>query len=166
MSIETIDYLDVEQRSLALGIKAPEGFCILPRRFEHAQTVSDLCHESSALDVKALLRQANLPITIYQPDGTQIPYLQENDNTWIGPVLFFSMATLIENPHILGVALGVIANYATDIFRGSPEPGRARLSVVIETSTTKTTKKTTKKIDYDGPHDKINDILSFIKDIK
>src|SRR5713101_3058322 len=96
MSIEMSDYIDVHQRSSALGIKAPEGFCILPRHFKSAKTVSDLCHESSALDLKALFREANLPITIYQPDETQIPYIQENDNTWLGPVLFFSAAYISE----------------------------------------------------------------------
>ena len=84
----------------------------------------------------------------------------------LGPVLFVSYAILSENPHILSVALSVIANYVTDLFKGSPEPARAKLSVVIETQTTKTTKTTTKKIDFDGPPDKIPEITAFIKDIK
>jgi hypothetical protein len=165
MFIEITDYVDVEQRSSDLGIKAPQGVCILPRRFEHAKAVSDLCHESSALDVKTLCRQANVPITIYQPDGPQIPYLQENDNTWIGPVLFVSAGVMSQNPHILNVALGVIGNYVTDLFKGSPQPARAKLSVVIETTATKATTKTTKKIDFDGPPDKITEINNLIKDI-
>src|SRR4051794_33025838 len=109
MSIEIADYLDVEQRSSDLGLKAPEGACILPRHFAHAKDAGELCHESSALDLKALFREAGLPITVYQPDGTKIPYLQENDITWIGPLLFFSAAALWQNPNIVSVALSVIA---------------------------------------------------------
>jgi hypothetical protein len=65
MAIEITDYLDVEQRSAELGLKTPEGACILPRRFCNAKDVGDLCHESSALDLKALFREADLPITVY-----------------------------------------------------------------------------------------------------
>jgi hypothetical protein len=166
MSIELTDWIDIEERSSLFGIKAPDGFCILPRRFDHAKALSELCHESSALDVKVLFRQANLPITVYQPDGVQIPYLQENDNTWIGPILFFGAAFISENPQFISVALSVIANYVTELFKGSPEPARAKLSVVVEIHTTKTTRTTTKRIDFDGPPDKITEITALIKDIK
>ncbi len=166
MSIEITDYLDVEQRFSALGIKPPEGACILPRGFTHAKDVAELCHESSALDLKTLFRQADLPIAVYQPDEAKIPYLQENDITWVGPALFFSAAAISQHPHIVSVVLSVIANYVTDLFKGLSQPGRARLSVVVETTTTKTTTKTTKKINFDGPPDKLSEITDLIKDIK
>jgi hypothetical protein len=166
MAIEITDYVDVEERSSNLGIKAPEGAFMLPRHFAHAKDVGELCHESSALDLKTLFRQAGLPITVYQPDGARIPYLQENDVTWVGPVLFFSAAALVQNPHLVSVALSVIANYVTDLFKGLPPSARVRLTVVVETTTTKTTKKTTKKIDFDGPPDKISEINDLVKDIK
>jgi hypothetical protein len=166
VSIEIHDYLDVGQRAADFGLKAPEGVCILPRRFGSAKDVGELVHESSALDLKTLFREADLPVTVYQPDGTKIPYLQENDITWVGPVVFFSAAAISQNPHIVSVALSVIANYVTDLFKGSPEPGRAKLSVVVETHTTKTTTTVTKKIDFDGPPDKISDIDKLLKDMK
>jgi hypothetical protein len=166
MSIQIADYLDVGQRASDLGMKAPEGLCILPRRFATAKGVAELVHESSALDLKALFRQADLPVTVYQPDGTRIPYLQENDITWVGPVLFVSYAALSENPHIVSVALSIIANYVTDLFKGSPEPARAKLSLVVESHTTKTTTTVTKKIDFDGPPDKIPEITALLKDMK
>src|SRR5262249_23546494 len=106
----------------------------------------------------------SLPITIYQPDRDQIPYLQENDINWAGPILLFTVAALSENPHLVSVALGVVSNYVTAIFKGSAEPVRAKLSVVIETATTKTTTKTTKRYDFDGPPEDIPSIISLIKD--
>jgi hypothetical protein len=170
------DYIDVEQRCAALSIPKPEGFCILPRRFEDAQTVSDLRHESSALDLKVLFRRANLPITVYQPDGATIPYLQENDNTWTGPILLLGYAVLTSDPNALAVSLSIIANYLTDFFRGNPEPVRAKLSFVVEvletetkeketkTGTTKTTKVIRKRFDFDGPPDELPGFPDFIKD--
>lgn len=166
MSIDVQEYIDVEERASALGITKPEGFCILPRHFEDGKTQSDFRHESSALDVKALLRQAKIPIALYKPDGADIPVLQENDNTWVGPIIFVTAAALSSNPDILAVALGVIANYVTELFRGSPEPSRARITVVVETSKTKTTKKTTKRINFDGPPEEIKEIKKIIKDMK
>jgi hypothetical protein len=166
MSIDITDYLDVEQRSSELGLKPPEGACILPRHFASAKQVSDLCHESSALDLKPLFREASLPITVYQPDGVKIPYLQENDSTWVGPLLFFSAAALSQNALLLGASLGVIGNDLTELFKGLSQPARVRLSVVVETNTTKTATKTTKKIDFDGPPDKLSEITGLIKDIK
>lgn len=163
MAIEITDYVDVGHRSGELEVKAPDGACILPRRFADAKDSAELSHESSALDLKPLFREAELPITVYQPDGAKIPYIQENDITWVGPVLFFSAAALSQHPHIVSVALSVIANYLSELFKGSPEPGRATLSVVIETSITKTTTKTTKKIDFDGPADKISEINGLIE---
>src|SRR5947209_7339850 len=148
MTIEITDYRDVEHRSSELGLKPPEGACILPRRFATAKDAGELCHESSALDLKTLFRQADLPVTVYQPDGAKIPYLQENDITWVGPLLFFSAAALSQNPHLLGASLGIIGNYLTELFKGLPKPGRVKLSVVVETTTTKTTSKTTKKIEF------------------
>jgi hypothetical protein len=60
-SIEVTDFLSVEQRAAVLGVRAPDGFCILPRHFERAGAVSDLCHESSAFDLKSLFRQEGIP---------------------------------------------------------------------------------------------------------
>ena len=75
-------------------------------------------------------------------------------------------AALCQNPNILSVALSVIANYVTDLFKGLPQPARMKLSVVVETKTTKTTTTVTKKIDFDGPPDKLPEINGLIKDIK
>lgn len=81
-------------------------------------------------------------------------------------MLFVSYAALSQNPHIVSVALTVIANYVTDLFKGSPHPARVKLSVVVETHTTKTTTTVTKKIDFDGPPDKFSEINGLLKDIK
>jgi hypothetical protein len=166
MAIVVTDFTQVEARCAALGMKLPEGVCVLPRHFEDATDVSELRHESSALDLKALFRKNGVPLTVLQPEGRNIPYLQQNDITWVGPVLFFGAAALSENAHLLSVSLSVIGNYVTELFRGTQTGVRTKLTVVIETTTTKTTTKTTKKYEYDGPPDKITDITNIIKETK
>jgi hypothetical protein len=166
MPIEIKEIPDVESLSASLGISTPVGFCVLPRGFETATAVTDLKHECSALDLRVLLRQENIALTIYQPDGVTIPYLQENDNTWVGPTLFFGVTILTQQPELISVALSVIANFLTEHFRGRPEPGRARFSVIRETTETKTTKKVTNRYDFDGPPEQMAEFIAMIKEQK
>lgn len=163
MPVEISDYVEIEQRCSLLGIQRPEGFCILPRNFEHAESLSELCHESSALTMKTLFRQARLPITVYQPSDAPLSYIQENDNSWAAPVLFLTVTALSENAHCLSVALNVISNYVTDLFKGSPETTSVKLTVIIEKSQTKSSNKITKKYSYTGPSDKINELARMIE---
>jgi hypothetical protein len=166
MAIEIKEIANVEALSAGIGISTPVGFCALPRGFETARALADLQHESSALDVKVLLREANIHLTIYQPDGVAIPYLQENDNTWVGPTLFFGVTVLTQQPELISVALSVISNFLTEHFRGRPEPSRARFSVIRETTETKTTKKVTNRYEFDGPPEQMAEFIAMIKEQK
>ena len=122
MAIEITDYLDVSQHASDLGLKAPEGACILPRDFARAKDARELVHESSALDLKTLFREADLPITAYEPDGAKSPYLQENDITWVGPASSSAPPPLARTRTSSASRCSVIANYVTDLFKGLPEP--------------------------------------------
>jgi hypothetical protein len=150
----------VVQRAESLGLRAPAGVCILPRRFFHAKDVSDLVYEPSSQEVKILLRQAGIPLGKIEPDGVCIPYQTEHDNTWVGPVIFFGVAFWSQNPNLVNVALSVISNYLTDWFKGRGGDARVKLGFVIET----TDKKKTVRINYDGSPDGLSGIEKLIKD--
>jgi len=61
---------------------------------------------------------------------------------------------LSQNPHLLSLALNVIANYATDFFKGLPGRNKVVLDVVVEDKT----QKRSKKIHYDGAIDGLKEI--------
>jgi len=166
MTIELTDFVDVEQRSLELGLTPPEGACILPRHFADANNAEKLEHESSALDLKILFRQSKIPIAVYSPKEYQIPYRTENDITWVGPLLFFSASALSQDPNLINLTFGVIGNYLTDFFKGWARPGRVKLSVVFETTITKSTTKTTKRLDFDGPAENLPYLMQKLKELK
>jgi hypothetical protein len=66
---------------------------------------------------------------------------------WIGLVILFSAAAISQNPELVSITLGVIANYLTDWFRNVPKKdGAAKLKMV------QGTKDGSYRIfDYDGP---------------
>jgi hypothetical protein len=166
MSIEVSDVMDPVERALQLGIKSPENFSILPRGFLRATDVSKMCHEASAQDLRTLLRANGQKIAIYQPDTGQIPFIRENDNTFVGPLIFFGAAAISENPHLISITLNVIGNYVTDFFKGSPQEPKVKLSVLVETTQTKATTKTAKLIEFEGPTSELQKVQDIIKDLK
>lgn len=141
-----------------LGLNAPTGICILPSNFFFAENRNDLFVPPCAPDIKALLRQAGVTLDKIEPEGVKIPFRDDRDSTLILPVLFLGAAYLSSNPNLLNVALGVVANYVTDYFRGKAGRSRVRCCVVVET----TDKKTTKKIDYDGSPEEFGKIIDAI----
>ena len=64
---------------------------------------------------------------------------------------------LSQNPHIVSVALGIIANYATEIFKAEPR-GMVKLSIVLE----KRPKSECLRIDYVGPAEGLATIDTFL----
>lgn len=64
---------------------------------------------------------------------------------WFGPVLLITSVAFNENPEIVSITCGVIANYVTDFFKGKTPP-KIKLKVVYkETDSTKST-----EIEYEG----------------
>jgi len=163
MSIQQYDYVDVEKKAQILGCNIPTDLALLPRNFEDAEFKDDLVHEDSVPTVRILFRQNGITETSIERDGEKYPQISEKAfEGWIGPTIFVSFALLNQNPHILSVALGVISNYLTDIFRGIPQhQNKASLNIVVQT----TKKKTYKRIHYEGPISGMEQIPNIIREV-
>ena len=71
-------------------------------------------------------------------------------------------SALSGNPELINVALGVVANYVTEFFRGTPsDRQRAELSVAI-----KTEEGESRRIDYRGPPEGIRDLPDVIRELR
>lgn len=149
--MEITPYIDVRHYADQLGLDLPLSVVVLPFNLEEAEAVGDLTYWGSAPDVTKLLRQQNIPVSplTAEPLTTR----RDHDHTLVLPALFFASSFLSENGAIISVALGVLANYATQMLQGVTGSPNVRLTVAVETN--KTTKTTTtvsvKRIDYDGP---------------
>ncbi|ACF46130.1 conserved hypothetical protein [Prosthecochloris aestuarii DSM 271] len=154
MAFTITEYCDVRDRALAIGLNKPEGLALLPRNFDTASARDDLLHESAVHTVRILFRENDIPETRVEPEGHKIACIQENEFALVLPTLFVGALLLSQNPHLLSLALNVIANYATDFFKGLPGRNKVVLDVVVEDKT----QKRSKKIHYDGAIDGLKEI--------
>lgn len=161
MTIRKTDYVDVQKRAADLRLQVPVGLALLPRNFADAPDRNDLVHESAVPTVRVLWREAGVEETRVELEGHRIATVSENAFEWVGPTIFVASAIWSQNPHAVGVALGVIANYVTDWFKGITGEKRVRLSLVVE----KTKTKKCVKIDYDGPPEQMPDLAAIIKEV-
>jgi hypothetical protein len=146
MAVTITDFLDVNKKAIDLGFNPPVGLAILPEYFESAAKIADLRHRSEAATVKVLFRTHGLSLDEFVPASSTIPYIQNNNFDWIGPTIFISGALLSENPMAISLALSVLANYATDFFKGISGRKNIKLNIVVE----RRGKKSYRKIKYEG----------------
>jgi hypothetical protein len=158
MAFTITDYCEVRARALELGLNEPEGFALLPCNFDSAPARDDLLHESEVQTVRILFRENDIPENRVEPEGYKIPCVQENEFAVVLPALFVGTLILSQNPHLLSLALSVIANYATDFFRGLPGRNKVVLDVVVEDKT----RKRSKKIHYDGGIEGLKEISEVV----
>jgi hypothetical protein len=150
----------VAERCEALGIGRPVGPAMLPRNFATAEPDDELLAEGADAAIRTLWRQAGVTEDRLDSPEKPFPRLSEHHADWIGPTVFFSSALLSETPALVSIALGVIANYVTDLFKGIPGKHTARLHVVIEQHDGRCVKLT-----YNGPATEIGEILDAVGDI-
>jgi len=146
MAFTVSGYCNVAARARTLGLNVPNGIAFLPRNFVEAKGPGELLHESSVQTVRSLFRQNAIPETRLELEGQKILCIQENEFALVLPTLFVSSLILSQNPHLLSIALNIIANYATHFFKGIPGRSRVVLDVVVEEKS----KRSSKKIHYEG----------------
>jgi hypothetical protein len=101
-------------------------------------------HDATGLSVRAAWRAEGIEETRLEPQGEFWPAGQQDAGEWVGPVIFVGGSLLSQNPTLVSVALGVVANNATEILRGRPL-GRqtASLTVAVETKMARRDESTT-----------------------
>jgi hypothetical protein len=159
-SITYGEYPPVAERADALGVRRPTGLTMLPRNFATASPGDDLLAEAADSAVRTLWRQANVAEDRLDSPETPFPRVSEHHADWIGPTIFVGSALLSESSALVTVALGVITNYVTDLFKGVPGRHTARLSVVVERSTGDCVSVT-----YNGPATEIGEIMDAVADL-
>jgi hypothetical protein len=147
ISVTVNDYIPVPVRAEQLGCRIPIGVAILPQNFDSSHKREDLFYGREAISMRILLRQANIVETPIEVSGEKIPEQAHNAfGDWIGPIIFVSYAAYSQNPVLIDLALGVLGNYLTDLFKGLTAQRGVTFGLVIEKEN-----GTCKKIDYQGP---------------
>lgn len=159
MTTTISEYIDVRQRITDLGCLSPTGLALLPANFETASDISNLRQVSESATVRTLLRISNVPLEELFSKDQRPPYIQNKALDWVAPTLFVSAGVLSENPSYLSVALSVIANYATEFFKGVSENHAVEMELVVERSKN----KVCKKITYKGPPEGLKNLSEIIR---
>lgn len=97
--------------------------------------------------MKTLLRSAGITPQDLLPPGTKPQYIKNNAADWIAPAIFIGAGVLSEHPNTVSVALNVLSNYLTDLFKGHADAPSVKTSFVIEDDSA----GTYKRVDYEGP---------------
>ncbi len=127
------DFVNVSQHAQKLRCNIPSGIAILPMNFETVATKSELLHEITTPTVRILWRQANLIETKLESDSEALPQISQHAAEWVGPIIFMSYQALNENPYLVNLSIGVIANYLYNLLRGiKSSEQKVKLDVVCQ----------------------------------
>ena len=161
MTITVTDYCRVDERAAELGCLCPHGIALLPENFDTARDQTGLLRRTRGTTLLKALRASNVPVSELLPRSERIPYITNKHFEWVIPTVFISAAVLSENPVAVSVALGVLANFITDFFKGIPGKKTARLNIIVE----KKLNRSCKKISYDGDVSGLESLADIIKEI-
>lgn len=160
-TLSSSEYCDVRARLAELGCKELNGFTFLPGCFEEAQHISELRKSLEALTIKKLLVSADLPYDEILPSELNLLIVQNNSVDMELPTLFITAGLLAENSAVVNVALGIIANYVTDVFKGSISAAKVKMKFVWESSDGRY-----RSMDYEGPAGELSKVMDAIEEHK
>jgi hypothetical protein len=159
MGVTVEDYVDVAARFAAFGMQTPTKLALLPFNFASVENPGGLRQRAETSDIRTLFRNTSVPFEDIEGITSKLPIVQNNSIQWVAPIIFVSLSAWSQNASLLSVALSVIANYLTELFKGKPS-AEVQLEVVIE----KNKAGHFAKVSYSGPVDGLNAVAKIAKD--
>jgi|JI9StandDraft_1071089.scaffolds.fasta_scaffold05928_5 hypothetical protein len=148
MTVSTRSLENFEEQAAKLGCTIPEGICVFPRNFDVAVSPAELVYDDSAQTLRKLLKRAGV-----QDNGQ----LNEKNNYMLLrsdlPVicLFAGWTVLTQDPTSVQLALGVAANYLTDLCKGFRRPEEQECEVKVIRERITNSKRFFEETSYKGP---------------
>lgn len=157
-SIET--YENFENRITDLKCLLPDVLSFLPENLDDATKVNEFIYSDSITDLRKIFKSNNIQTEFL---SNEIPKFRLRKNAdWFGPAFFIAFSMLTENKDLITVALNVLSNYVTDLFKGSFSTKTAKLEIVVEISKN----KEYRRIKYEGSPEGIKDLPKIINSLK
>ncbi|MBX9721353.1 MAG: hypothetical protein K2X81_08165 [Candidatus Obscuribacterales bacterium] len=161
MSISIRQLPDLQERAELLGCDIPEGICVFPRNFEVVETVDNLEYDDFAQTVKKLLQQAGL-----NSHGLKLAnnkYLQQRENL-PAICLFVGWTISTQDPTSVQLAINVIGNYLTDLFKGLRSEREQKCTFKIIRQRIKGKTQEFDELTYTGPISGIPSLIEKLND--
>ena len=154
------EYINVREHLNKLGIAEPTALTLLPVNFETATSESEFLLPTEVLTIRKLLRQEELPFEDLMSEGAKARYVGHKSAGLILPILFLT-SLIAENPYLVQIALSVIANYATDFFKGMGAGKSMKMEFVVEKPN-----GSYKRFSFEGPPENLADALAVIEELQ
>ena len=104
-------------------------------------------YPSTIESVVKLLRQQKVPVDTLNPIDAMTSLQDNRGLDWVAPTFLVSGFLLTQNPTMVSVALGIIANYVTDLCKGLKSDPKVKVKIVQ----TAADGKKAQRISYEGP---------------
>lgn len=140
----------------------PDGISLIPTNIEMANSKDELVYFGSAKSLKKLWKSNSIELEKIEKEGDYQYYLYQRSAEWIAPTIFLGASLLYENSNTISVALSVVANYVTDLFKGKPPKTTFKMELIIEEEKN----KKYKKITFEGEPNNMNDLVKVIRELK
>ena len=148
MTVTENEYIRISDRAAELGCHMPTGFAIMPENLDTATTRQELIVRGEGSTIRTLFRNNQLPLDDFMPSGERPKFVHNKSHDWAA-FIFISGALLSSHPSAVSVALGVISNHLTEIFRGTPDK-KIKLDIAVERRGDRVSKKLTYEGDATG----------------
>lgn len=162
MTANITDYVNVATKMADLGCLYPQqGLALLPVNFESATSIADLLQASETATIRKLLLAEGLPVDDIVDRSQRPPYIKNKQYEWVAPTIFVTASLYSRNPAFVSVALSVLANYATDFFKGESGTHEVKLDIVLE----KKKSETYLRVSYGGPIAGLSKLPEVIREV-
>jgi hypothetical protein len=162
MDTRVSPYPELADQLGRLGLSPPTKLALLPANLAVASSGTDLKQLSEAATVRALFRSAGVQLEDLFPAGHGPSYIKNNAAEWIAPAIFIGAGILSEHPNTVSVALNVLSNYLTDLFRGKPASPTIKATFVVEEDGS----STYKRVDYEGSIEGLRDFGEVVRKVQ
>jgi hypothetical protein len=159
MTTTVTECYSVGEKLHDIGCLEPRGLVLLPINLELASSIGELRQAAETATLRKLLKRSGVVPEDVVDRSQRLPTIQNKSYEWIPPTIFVAAALWTENPNSVSVALGVIANYATDFFRGRSGEKSVNLDIIAEHSKN----RNCKKVSYNGPASGLKELADIVR---
>jgi hypothetical protein len=116
-----------------------------------------ISYSQSTLNILKKVKQKGIDAGIAIGSLDDCVVIDDHSLDWLGPVLFFSLPLLSQNPNLVSICLNIISSYVYDIFKGKKNDPNVNCSIIIEKEN-----KSAIKIKYSGPVSGLTEVKNII----
>lgn len=162
MKTKIKEYNDFKNLIKKYNFNLPSGISFIPANIETANLKEELVYFSSTKSLRKLWKSNSVEINKIEKEGDRQLYLHLHSAEWVAPTIFLGVALFSESPNTISIALSIVANYVTDLFKGKPLKSTFKMELIIEQEKD----KKYKKLIFEGEPKDMDGLIKVIREIK